>query len=391
MPNTARRSIFERVGIAPVINACGIYTDLGGSILSTTVWDALTDLNNSFIDIVELLNRTGERIAELVGAEAARVTPSASAAIALSVAACMVSRDAALGERLPDVTGLKGELVFQRQQASGYKYMSPVRLPGARIVLVGDDARVSRKDVERAIGERSAAIFVPAHLDSLQGCLRIEELVEIAEPRGLPVIVDAAYMSDPPSLLRTFALRGASLTCFSAKYFHGPNAGGFVSGRRKYVEAVRDLEFTQHESGPYRRFGRAFKQGRCEIAAVALALEEWVAMDHAKRLSANAARAEELRNLLGQSPWFTVSLGCFTLDARLVDSPVNAAILTLLPEAPLAPAQLLARMAIGNPSIRAIDLDGRIILVTETLRDGEQMIVGRRILEALRSAQRATE
>ena len=74
-------SIFARLDVPPVINASGIYTDLGGSRLSPTVWAAMTEANEHFIDMVELLARSGEVIADLIGVEAARVTPGASAAL----------------------------------------------------------------------------------------------------------------------------------------------------------------------------------------------------------------------------------------------------------------------------------------------------------------------
>ena len=57
------------IGVPPVINACGIYTDFGGSRLSPSVWDAMTSANSHFVRLPELLNRTGERIAALLGAE----------------------------------------------------------------------------------------------------------------------------------------------------------------------------------------------------------------------------------------------------------------------------------------------------------------------------------
>ena len=86
-------SIFDRLGVKPVINASGIYTDLGGSKLSPQLWADLTQLNEYYVRIPELLEKTGASIARLIGTQAARVTPGASAAIALSVAACMTGED----------------------------------------------------------------------------------------------------------------------------------------------------------------------------------------------------------------------------------------------------------------------------------------------------------
>ena len=43
--------------------------------------------------------------------------------------------------------------------------------------------------------------------------------------------------------------RAADLACFSAKYFWGPNGGGFVAGRRAAVARLAALDFTGYESG----------------------------------------------------------------------------------------------------------------------------------------------
>src|SRR5438874_1239604 len=89
----AAKTIWRRIGVKPLINACGIYTDLGGSILSPTVWSAMEEINSSFVNMIDLLEETGRMLATLSGSEAARVTPGASAAIALGTAACMTGMD----------------------------------------------------------------------------------------------------------------------------------------------------------------------------------------------------------------------------------------------------------------------------------------------------------
>ena len=73
----------------------------------------------------------------------------------------------------------------------------------------------------------------------------------------LPVVVDAAYLSYPTSELARWSR--ADFACFSAKYFGGPNAAGFVAGRAARVGAVAALDFTGYESGRWRPFGRAWK------------------------------------------------------------------------------------------------------------------------------------
>ena len=109
----------------------------------------------------------------------------------------------------------------------------------------------------------------------------------------MPVVVDAAYLSFPLSELERWA-SAADVACFSAKYFWGPNGGGFVAGRAGSVADVAALDFTGYESGRWRTFGRAFKLDRATVVATVAALEEWLALDHDARLAGYAALAEAL-------------------------------------------------------------------------------------------------
>src|ERR1041385_9426029 len=109
---TTTASLFHRLGTKPVINACGIYTDLGGSRLSTGVWAAMAEANQSFVRLTDLLDSSGQHIARLLGAEAARVTPGAAAAIMLGTAACLAGSDGTKLQHLPHNQGLKSEVMI---------------------------------------------------------------------------------------------------------------------------------------------------------------------------------------------------------------------------------------------------------------------------------------
>ena len=59
---------FQRFGVRPVINACGIYTDLGGTVFSPRVWQAMSDFPTRHNYILHLWQNHIERIlAEWVG------------------------------------------------------------------------------------------------------------------------------------------------------------------------------------------------------------------------------------------------------------------------------------------------------------------------------------
>jgi D-glucosaminate-6-phosphate ammonia-lyase len=158
-------TIYDALGSKPVVNARGVYTDLGGSVLSPRVMAAVEDANRSFVDMVDLLDKTGRTIARLVGSEAARVTPGASAAIALGIAACMTGTDGQKMERLPNTDGMKNEVLIQQRHR--YKYDRMVRMTGATPVAVGDDNGTTARQLEQALRAGNPSILVHLRDDTL--------------------------------------------------------------------------------------------------------------------------------------------------------------------------------------------------------------------------------
>ena len=189
-------------------------------------------------------------------------------------------------------------------------------------------------------------------------------------------------MNYPVEIMGSFTAQGADLVCFSAKYFGGPNAAGFVAGRQDLIAAVAALDFTRHESGPYRRFGRAFKMDRQTVVATVVALEEWLTMDHAARWAGYRRQVDALRAGLAALPDATLSPMCFTMDERLIPEPINCLVVELSPRAERSAAQLAAMLAAGNPSIRCIVEGSALAIVVETVREGEEKLIVERILQA---------
>src|SRR6476620_10742411 len=92
---------YADLGIRPVINASATLTRLGGSRMPKPVMDAMAAGTESFVDLVELQHRAGERIASLTGNEACYICSGAAAGIAIAVAACIIVPDPAKIARLP--------------------------------------------------------------------------------------------------------------------------------------------------------------------------------------------------------------------------------------------------------------------------------------------------
>jgi L-seryl-tRNA(Ser) seleniumtransferase len=372
--------VFEKFRVRPVINACGIYTDLGGSVLSPRVWQAMHEINHSFVRMVDLLDRSGEALASLLNAEAARVVPGASAAITLGTAACIAGQDGRAWEQLPETTGLKNEVIIQK--AHRYKYDRMVRIAGGRLVEIGSENGATLAQLERAFGSQTAMVLFPAHLERKPGSISLEELKSVARRHCVPVFVDAAYMNDPPSLMSSFLPRGADLVCFSAKYFWGPNSSGFLCGRCDLIDAVAGIDFTRYESGKYLTFGRPWKMDRHAIVATVVALEEWLTMNHHARWAGYGEKVATMRSLLADLPGIRTEQKYFTMDERLLDDPVNC----MTVEAPGRAArveQAGADLLHGDPSIATIVLDGKLVIAVDTVLADQHLAIAERLRKIL--------
>jgi L-seryl-tRNA(Ser) seleniumtransferase len=367
-------AIFAKLGVRPVINACGIYTDLGGSRLSPAVWAAMEEMNRHFVRMPDLLDQSGQTIVGLLGAEAARVTPGAAAAIALGTCACMTGMDGAAWERLPDTTGMKNEVLIQRGHR--YKYDRQVSMTGARLVEAGSE------QIESAIRPRTAASMFPAHLDGKSGTLSLAEVIAVARAKGVPVIVDAAYLNHPVSVMRSYSAMGADLVCYSAKYFLGPNSGGFIMGRKDLIGAVAGIDFTRYESGKFLTYGRPFKLDRYTVVATVIALEEWLAMDHDARWRSYAERVDRLAALLSGMPGLKLAPMQFTMEEHLEAGPVNC--LVVRTQSGLNVQQIAERLAAGTPSIATVVQDDALVIAVDTVEDDEVPVIA----EGIRSARK---
>ena len=361
--------IYGELGVRPILNARGAYTDLGGSILSPGVWEAMSRSNRYYASIPQLLEASGRAIAELVGAEAARVTPGAAAGIALGTAACLTRGDRELIGLLP-ATG--GRVLIQRPHR--YKYDRCVRMTGAELVEVDD--------LEDALGDEVAAVFVPAHLDGAGGTVPLTRVCELAHASSIPVLVDAAYLIEPPERMRDLVATGADLVCFSAKYLGGPNAGGFVCGRSELVEAVGAVDFIRFEAGEHHRWGRPFKLDRQTIVAVYASLRDWFAVGADARLAEYARKVELLRARLAGRPGLDLTPMCFTMEETLEPAPVNCLHIRVGRESGTTAADVDAALQSGEPSVLAHVVDDALVVVVDSVPEEDDEVLAERLSAA---------
>src|SRR5215469_15994245 len=125
----------KQLGIREVINGRSFSTKCGGSLLDDEVLDAMSQAAKLYFRIEDLQEAASRIIAGITGAEAGYVTSGASAALTLAMAACITGLDPGKMNRLPDTTGMKGEVIVQRGHRNDYDHA--LRAAGARIKEIG--------------------------------------------------------------------------------------------------------------------------------------------------------------------------------------------------------------------------------------------------------------
>ncbi len=269
-------TVYQALGVKPLINANGTLTSLGGSRMPHVVLEAMRTAAGSFVDMFELQEAVSARIAELTRNASALVCNGAANGIVLSVLAAMTGDDRRMLERLLRVGagGMpRNEVVMHRMHRIPYDRV--VQLTGATIVEVGNALETDPAELEAAIGERTAAVLFVAGGHMGPGALSLEATVAMARQAGVPVIVDAAAQLPPVDNLWGFTRQGADIALFSGgKALHGPQASGLIVGSAEMVRAC-----SLHAS-PHQRLGRSSKVGKEEMVGLLAAVEWYLQRDH---------------------------------------------------------------------------------------------------------------
>lgn len=370
-------SLYEQLGVRRVVNATGNVTMLGGSTLSPRVLEAIEESNQMHVAMEELLDKSGQAIAGMLGVEYACVTSGCYAALVTGIAGLMTGHDPAKIGALPDTTGMRNEIIMQKRMR--YHYDRCVTTPGGRLIEAGDANGTTAAQLAAAIGPQTAGILHFARADGAPGTVPLAEVIEIAHSRGTRVIVDAAGEVYPLQHMAGIAQSGADLICFGAKYIGAGNSTGFLCGKRDAVEAAKLNGFISYEAQRNRAIGRGYKLDRQEIVAVTVALQEWLELDHEERLHTQAQRIETIRQGLAGLPGVL---------AETMWDDERAAWMRLRVEVDPAqgkePAAVQAALRAGDPSIWVRVENGSLYVEVHALKEGEDALVAERLAAALR-------
>jgi D-glucosaminate-6-phosphate ammonia-lyase len=395
-------NLFEAIGVPTIINAKGPATRLSGGIMRAEVAQAMSEASRHCIDMAELQAAASRIIAELTGAEAGYVASGASACLLLATAACMAGLDPGRMARLPDASGMKDEVIMVRSQRNFYDHAA--RAAGARIVEVGLPDRYAGAgvrdaetwEIDDAITERTAAVFYVA---DAQARPPLSEVVKVAHGRGTPVIVDAAAQLPPQANLKRFIAEGADLVAFSGgKALGGPQASGFLCGRRDLIMAAA-LQHLDHDifwdlwtppaflidkqrlkGLPQHGIGRSCKAGKEEIMGLLAALRIFTSEGDAARHARWLKLADEVVN--GCS-------GIAGIDVHLSDAENGDGVplvVLLLDRARHDATFVISALQNGKPSIYVDPSQreqNRILINPMCLKDDEPGIIAAALRRAL--------
>jgi len=259
--------IYQSIGVEPVINCRGTFTIIGASVELPEVRAAMEYAAQYFVQIDELAEGVGRRLAELTGAEWGMVSAGCAAGLKHVTAACLAGGNPEKLIRIPDLTGFdKTEVVIPRSSRSVYDHA--VRNTGVKIVVVD-----TAEELADALSPRTAMIYLTAGGPSVSGPLSLENVAKLAQPRGIPILVDAA--AENLTIPNVHLQRGATVVAYSGgKAIRGPQCSGLLLGRKDILMSAWQASSPHH--GP----GRDNKVGREETLGLLAAVEAWIKRDH---------------------------------------------------------------------------------------------------------------
>jgi L-seryl-tRNA(Ser) seleniumtransferase len=370
----ARPSVYEALGVRHVINATGTVTNLGGSLMPPEVVAAWVDASRHFVNLLELQDRVGARIAKLIGVEAALVTTGAAGALLLGTAAAVTGGDRKLIGRLPDTTGMKNEVILQRAHHSCYD--NQLTDVGVRLIDVQTAA-----DVAKAVSRRTALMFF-MNVAEPDGRIPRREWLELARRHKVPTLLDAAADVPPLERLSEYNRMGFDLVAFSGgKALRGPNDTGLLLGRRDLIEAAK-LNTNPHCG----TIGRMMKVSKEDMVAQLAAVERFVRLDHKAEWREWERRLGVIEKALQGIP---------TLQCERVVPPIANHVPHLIltwdeKRLKLTRARVTRELAEGVPPIRIGRVSGTgdrgILISVLTLQTGEEQTVANRLRAILRQA-----
>jgi len=363
---------YEELGVTTVINCEGTMTMLGGSVLRPELEAVMAMAGRHFVSIPDLEVAAGKRIAEMLKLPegySALVTSGAAAAIQSGLAGILTGDNEALIRQLPDVTGMKSEVIIQKSHRNPFDHQ--LRSTGIKLIEIE-----SRDDLRQAVNDRTAMMHF-TNFANAAGQIKVDEWVKLAKQYNIPCMNDAAADTPPVSHLWDYANMGYDLITFSGgKAMRGPQCAGLLIGRKDLV-AYALLNNSPHED----TIGRSQKVGKEEILGMVKALELFLKEDHEALAREWQARLQGISQELTKIPG--VSTEFFTPD---IANHVPHMRITWDSRVGLEPKQVSKMLRDSKPSIAMGGGEGKpgLSMCSFMLQPGEDKIVADRLSHILK-------
>jgi len=370
---------YKSVNVKKMINAAGTLTKFGGSLMPPEVLTAMSQAASAYVDLNELLIKTGAYLAGLLGVGGALIVNGAAAGMVTALAACMAGDDLYQIRHLPLVDLPRNEVIVLKSHRNLYD--QAIRQSGVKIREIGLSDFSFEWDLRSAFSEKTCAVVYYAGFADKPGSLPLDKVISAAQEFGTPVIVDAAAELPPVENLWTYYQAGADLVIFSGgKDLRGPQASGLIVGSKKMIDLCRLNGF------PSYGIGRPCKVAKEEIMGLVTAIELYLKEDQAKRHQIWEKQTDNFRTILQAIP---------SLNARRVFPGVDYIRPSLIPRVYFeTPPQsgwtaeaLEEALFQGEPGILLAREGSTLIFNPHMLQPGLEQTVGERIVAIFKKSQ----
>lgn len=364
-------SIYDELKLKTYINAVDPLASYGGSLLSKTVLDAMEEASRSFVRMEDLHRAVGERIAELTHNPGAAVVSGVEAGMMMCAAALMTGGDYGRMMGLPDVSGLKNEIIVLKEHLGVFS--GEMSITGARVMPVDAGPRQKEK-LRAALNDHTCAIYYAV----LRGSetLTFEEVLEVAKQSGVPLVVCAPTQIPPKENFWKYTQAGATAALFEGgRALCAPAGSGLVVGEKWLTEAILSIAPPKHSIASVANIGRE------EIVGLYAALEEYMeGDDFAQRIQRVETIIRDVRHRIEREGYF--------LCRRSYPGPVgqNYPCMVLEILGAYSAEALVEMLAQGDPAILVgrtnnEDCENGIYVNLFLLNDEQVEIVLRRVVE----------
>jgi uncharacterized pyridoxal phosphate-dependent enzyme len=368
--SSLRRDFFKELGLRTFINAAGTYTSMTGSLMPKEVVEAINYGANEYVNLDDLQDKVGERIAELLGCEYATVSSGCFGAMSIGMAGILTGKDPKKVKQLPNTEGMKNEVIMQESHSIGYA--QALTNVGAKVVRVK-----TAKQLEKAITDKTCMLwFLNAHTD--RGEIKWEEFIALGKKHNIPTFIDCAADVPPVENLFRFTKMGFDLVAFSGgKGLRGPQSAGLLLGKKEYIEAAR-----MHTPPRGETIGRGMKVNKEEVLGMLAALELYLEKDHRKEWEMWESQIQ----LISDSANSVVGVETEIHVPPYANHVPSLRIRWDEKKVKITPNEVRKQLTEGHPSIQTVGDSKSVGMTTWMMVPGQERIVAKRVKEILSSA-----